>query len=99
MSSKIFRRPPAHGQKGRGSGGRNFCPPVLPREAGLGVEKLGGSIGKILWILLKESSDIVQQAPPMITSAPGGHKPPGAFLWRAHRWAYAGKPGRGKTKA
>jgi hypothetical protein len=28
------------------------------------AETLGGSIGKILWILLKESSDIVQQTPP-----------------------------------
>ncbi|NLT52655.1 MAG: hypothetical protein GXX85_17260, partial [Ignavibacteria bacterium] len=27
----------AGGQKGRGSGGRNFCPPALPAEGGLGV--------------------------------------------------------------
>jgi hypothetical protein len=30
------------------------------------AETLGGSIGKILWILLKESSNIVQQTPPKI---------------------------------
>jgi len=29
----------AGGQKGRGSGGRNFCPPALPAEGGLGVGK------------------------------------------------------------
>ena len=29
------------------------------------AETLGGSIGKILWILLKESSDFVQQTPPL----------------------------------
>jgi len=31
------RSPKASGQKGSGSGGRNFCPLALPREAGLGV--------------------------------------------------------------
>jgi len=46
------------GQKGRGLGGRNFCPPersisVLPSEA-------RQSVG----ILFKMSSDIVQQTPP-----------------------------------
>jgi len=62
---KIGRSPKASGQKGRGFGGKNFCLLALPREAGLGAETLGGSIGKILWILLKESSDIVQQTPPV----------------------------------
>lgn len=30
------------------------------------AETLGGSIGKILWILLKKSSDFVQQTPPYL---------------------------------
>jgi len=29
----------AGGQKGRGFGGRNFCPPALPAEGGLGIGK------------------------------------------------------------
>ncbi len=38
----------------------NFSVLLAVRRA----ETLGGSIGKILWILLKKGSDIVQQAPP-----------------------------------
>jgi len=36
---KIQGEAQAGGQKGRGSGGRNFCPPALPAEGGLGVGK------------------------------------------------------------
>ena len=38
-----------------------FC---SPKQSGGERKRWGGSIGKILWILLKESSDIVQQTPP-----------------------------------
>jgi len=39
FAKKIQGEAQAGGQKGRGSGGRNFCPSALPAEGGLGVGK------------------------------------------------------------
>jgi DNA-binding XRE family transcriptional regulator len=41
VRQKIGRSPKASGQKGRGSGGRNFCPPAVPRSGTEGFILIG----------------------------------------------------------
>jgi len=56
------KRAKAGGQKGRGSGGRNFCPPV--RFGGLRPPEVGAKSEFNVGILFKISSDFVQKVPP-----------------------------------
>jgi len=54
------------GKKKKGSGENEFLPACQSAEGGLWGGNAGrDSIRKILWILLKESSDFVQQTPPL----------------------------------
>jgi hypothetical protein len=54
---KIQGKTQAGGQKGRGSGGRNFCSPALSAEGGLGVgsgsslRQQGGKVRKNCFLL------------------------------------------------